>query len=102
MKIYIHRDPHPESLEPAYVKRAYAGLVLEVDSVHLEPVEEWFPNGFYFVTPTELLQKMAQHNREAYLWLARMWGPVQDAVEGEAKIRLPFPVECCEPIEAVH
>lgn len=76
MRILLERDPEPKSTEPAFVKEAYDGLVLEASAFH-EPkgkVHELFPYGFYEVPIQELLSRMREHNLLAYEWLAGMWG----------------------------
>ena len=101
MKILVHTDPQPNARGPEFVKKAYAGLVLE--AWHYEPPDSLFTNGVYLVYLTEFLAKMKEHNPLAYEWHESQWGSIEEiSKRAHRPITLPFPRECCEEIGTIN
>lgn len=92
MRILLEGDPEPASTEPRFVKEAYEGLLLEAFVFHASSQKgiDSYQRGYYTVPIGELLRKMKEHNKTAYEWLAKMWGPIVEIVDGTASFNGPF------------
>lgn len=102
--ILICCDPHPDSDEPLFIKKAYIGLRLTPELFFCPGEDAGYPQGVWWVTLEELLRVMNPHNPRAYQWFVENWGDIdeEDEFEDETGILFAFPFGCCEQYEVIH